>query len=100
MNAFESALLIAQLASTLPLVGLIWTIQLVHYPLFELVGEESQVDYQKEHMNRITWVVAPLMLIELVTVGLLWVLAPFDVWAIVGALLVAVIWVSTVIIQV
>ena len=100
MNAFESALLMAQLASTLPLVGLIWTIQLVHYPLFELVGEESQVDYQKEHMNRITWVVAPLMLIELVTVGLLWVLAPFDVWAIVGALLVAVIWVSTVIIQV
>ena len=100
MNTFESALVIAQLASTLPLVGLIWTIQLVHYPLFELVGEESQVDYQKQHMNRITWVVAPLMLIELVTVGLLWVLAPFDVWAIVGALLVAVIWVSTVIIQV
>ena len=100
MNTFESALLIAQLASTLPLVGLIWTIQLVHYPLFELVGEESQVDYQKQHMNRITWVVAPLMLIELVTVGLLWVLAPFDVWAIVGALLVAVIWASTVIIQV
>ena len=100
MNTFESALVIAQLASTLPLVGLIWTIQLVHYPLFELVGEESQVDYQKQHMNRITWVVAPLMLIELVTVGLLWVLAPFDVWAIVGALLVAVIWASTVIIQV
>ena len=38
MSTLETILLIAQLASTLPLVGLIWTIQLVHYPLFELVA--------------------------------------------------------------
>lgn len=100
MNSLETILLVAQLASTLPLVGLIWTIQLVHYPLFELVGEETQVDYQKAHMSRITWIVAPLMLVELVAAGGLWLLAPADPWAIAGGVLVAITWASTALIQV
>ena len=100
MDTLESALLIAQLASTLPLVGLIWTIQVVHYPLFGLVGEDSQADYQKAHMRRITWIVAPLMLVELTCAGLLWVLEPGDPWAIAGAVLVGIIWASTAVIQV
>ena len=100
MSTLETILLIAQLASTLPLVGLIWTIQLVHYPLFELVGEDTQVAYQKAHMSRITWVVAPLMLIELVAAGGLWLFSPTDPWTIAGAVLVAIIWVSTALIQV
>ena len=100
MTTLETILLIAQLASTLPLVGLIWTIQLVHYPLFELVGEDTQIAYQKAHMSRITWIVAPLMLVELVAAGGLWLFSPTDPWAIAGAVLVAIIWVSTALIQV
>ncbi len=41
--------------------GLIWTIQVVHYPLFALVGQESWLRYEAEHQRRITRVVAPLM---------------------------------------
>ena len=33
-----SALLAAHAAATWALVGLIWTVQVVHYPLFALVG--------------------------------------------------------------
>ena len=100
MTTLETILLIAQLASTLPLIGLIWTIQLVHYPLFELVGEDTQAAYQKAHMSRITLVVAPLMLVELVAAGGLWLVAPTDPWTIAGAVLIAIIWVSTALIQI
>ena len=99
-DSIENWLLISQLASTLPLVGLIWTIQLVHYPLFEVVGEETQLEYQKRHMSRITWVVGPLMLVEILAATGLWMLAPADPWALSGAVLVAIIWTSTALIQV
>ena len=59
-------------AATWALVGLIWTIQVVHYPMFAGVGEERFKDYSREHNRRITWIVAPLMLAELVTAYLVW----------------------------
>ena len=57
--------LMAQLASTLPLVGLIWTVQIVAYPLFARVGAAEFVAYHATHSRQITFVVAPLMLVEL-----------------------------------
>ena len=51
-------------------------------------------------MRRITWVVAPLMLVELATAILLVVLAPLDVLAIIGLALVILIWTSTTCIQI
>jgi hypothetical protein len=56
---------LAQLASTLPLVGLIWLIQIVSYPLFARVGAEAFARYHAGHTTLITLVVAPLMLVEL-----------------------------------
>ena len=52
------------------MTGLIWVIQLVHYPLMARVGEASWVDYQRSHMSRISWIVAPVMLIEAASCGL------------------------------
>lgn len=63
----ESLLFLGQLASTLPLVGLIWTIQVVHYPLFGAVGEPGFIGYHARHSTRISVVVIPLMLMELAT---------------------------------
>lgn len=51
-------------AVTLVLVGLIWTVQVVHYPLFARVGPDAWVAFHAAHVERITWVVAPLMLAE------------------------------------
>lgn len=72
MTAIE--LLFLHLALTWALVGLIWTVQLVQYPSFALVGEAEFAAYHKYHSTRISWVVAPLMGGELLTgVALFWI---------------------------
>lgn len=53
------------------LTGLIWTIQLVHYPGFALIGDAESKNYQQQHTRRIAWLVIPLMLAELCFSGLL-----------------------------
>jgi hypothetical protein len=57
--------------ATVALVGLIWTIQLVHYPLFAAVGREGFPAYEAAHARRITPLVGTLMLVELLTAALL-----------------------------
>ena len=61
----EQLVLLAQIGSTFPLVGLIWTIQCVHYPLFAHIDEVKFAAYHQHHTQRITWMVLPLMLVEL-----------------------------------
>ena len=56
------SLLFVQLATTLPLCGLIWTIQIVHYPLFSAVGNDAFSAYHIEHSRSISLVVVPLYL--------------------------------------
>ena len=50
--------------------GVIWVIQIVHYPSFHFVEKELYTAFQKFHMNRISIIVIPIMLAELIT-GLL-----------------------------
>lgn len=61
------SVLLLHIGTTLVLVGLIWTIQVVHYPLFNRVGSAAFPAYESAHMQAITTLVAPLMLVELVT---------------------------------
>jgi len=57
---------LANLVVAAALGGLIWTIQVVHYPLFALVGAEGWLRYEAEHQRRITRVVLPLMVANVV----------------------------------
>ena len=57
-------LLVIHTAITWALVGLIWTVQGALYPLFQNVGDREFVAYHGRHMAMITWVVGPLMLLE------------------------------------
>ena len=89
--------------ATLAMFGAIWIVQLVHYPLFSGVGEAGWATYEAQHQARITWVVAPLMVLELVTAVWLVFDRPLFVpsWAaLLGVLLVGVIWLSTAFVQV
>jgi hypothetical protein len=52
---------LANLTVAAALLGLILTIQLVHYPLFVLVGMDEWPQYGAEHRRRITWLAGPLM---------------------------------------
>lgn len=100
-------LLWSHLAATWALVGLIWTIQVLQYPIFAKVGESAFGGYHAAHSARITVIVLPLMLWELASAVLLVsaVAAPISTsiplsarWL--GLALVAVIWISTFALQV
>ena len=95
-------LLLTHVAATLTMFGVIWMVQLVHYPLFRHVGAADYETYQAEHMRRITWIVGPAMTLELGTAVAL-VVAPggVPVWqARVGLGLVVFIWATTGLVQV
>lgn len=46
-------LALVHVVATWFMVGLIWTIHFVHYPLFAFVGEDTYVAFQAEHVERI-----------------------------------------------
>ncbi len=98
-----SWLVLAHVFATLTMFGVIWVVQLVHYPLFAGVGADGFADYEAAHQARITFVVLPAMLLELGTaLALVW-LRPEAVpgWlAWTGLGLVGVVWVSTAVVQV
>lgn len=95
-------LLVLHAALTWVLVGLILTVQLVHYPLFARVGVAGYAAYQREHVTRITGLVAPLMGAELGT-GVWLALRPppavpaASAWL--GLALTGLIWLSTALVQ-
>lgn len=98
--------LLLHLVVTAFLCGLIWVVQLVHYPLFDRVDRSGFAAFEAEHSRRITWIVAPAMLLEAVT----------GAWLLLGAmrgggvldpaaaatnlLMIALVWLSTATIQV
>ena len=91
-------ILLFNFASAWMMVGLIWLIQLVHYPLFAFVGRDAFVSYAAQHVRRITFLVAPIILIELATSIALFSFRPpvVHMWlVVVGMILVAVVWIST-----
>jgi hypothetical protein len=101
LNGWE--LLAAHAVCTWFMVGLIWFVQIVHYPLMAGVGADGFVVYSREHQRRTTWVVAAPMLLEGLTAGLLsaahptWLDSP--AWLL-GLALLALIWFSTALWQV
>ena len=94
-----------QLGSTLALFGLIWFVQIVHYPLHALVGPVEFPRYEAEHATRTGYIAAPLMILELATTAaiLLPRFRPPSVPALgawLGFVLVLLLWLSTFFIQV
>lgn len=59
----NDCLLGAQALASGVMCGLIWFVQVVHYPLFGHVHGDA-TDYALEHQRRTPWVVIPPMLVE------------------------------------
>lgn len=96
-------LFLTHLTATLFMVGVIWFVQIVHYPLFDRVGPSVFTAYSDAHSRLTTYVVGPPMLLELSTGVLLLVFRPANVPAAmlwVGLALIIVIWLSTTFLQV
>ena len=90
-------------ASTWFMVGLIWLIQMVHYPLFGYVGKKEFGTFHKKHKILITPVIGIVMIVELVTAVIIIFQIPKGIpnWmAIVGIILLGVVWFSTLLLQI
>ena len=61
------ALLLAQCFATWAMTAVIWFVQLVQYPSFARVDLASFAEFHAFHSTRITWIVAPLMILEALT---------------------------------
>jgi len=87
-------LLLVHAATTFFMVGVIWFVQIAHYPLFSRVGEAAFPEYERQNTRRTTWVVAMPMLIELGTaIATAWYIGGALAWC--GLALLVVVWVST-----
>lgn len=95
--------LVISAVATWAMVGLIWTIQLVHYPMLATYSAVAPATAAGDHQRRISWVVGPLMAAEGVTALILLVDRPetmpiWSAWA--AAALLGVALASTVMLQV
>ena len=95
-------LLVLHLVATAYMAGVLWTIQLVHYPLYAFAERARFGDMMREHIRRIAWTVMPAMFVEAGTGIALLVDPPQGVpraWLIAGLALIAVAWISTLAVQ-
>lgn len=81
------------------MTGVIWFVQIVHYPLMGKVGPERFKEYEKSHTWLTTWVVAPQMVVELGTGVWLWLLDFYNPGHWINVALLGVIWLSTFLLQ-
>jgi hypothetical protein len=95
-------LLVAQAVASGMMAGIIWFVQVVHYPLFaDVRGLESSA-YARENQRRTSLVVLPPMLVEAAAAGWLAVSPPPAIGrgaALAGLVLVALLWLSTLAVQ-
>ena len=82
------------------LTGVIWTIQIVHYPSFHYIDKISFTNFHHFHERRISIIVMPLMLIELTTSTALYINNMSSIVFALNLLIVVLIWCSTFFIQV
>ncbi len=90
------------LVTTLFMTGLIWFVQIVHYPLMASIEKASFVSYELRHRRLTTYIVFLPMLLELLSsFALVFYPSAFiREWeAVLGALMVSLIWLSTAFLQ-
>lgn len=73
------------LVTTFYFIGLIWIIQIVHYPLFAYVGTTEFTLYHSEHGKRISTILGlPVLLTLLSALWMFWQRpAPVPLWAVI-----------------
>lgn len=79
---------------------LIWVVQLVHYPSFQFIDKEQFADFHIHHTRSISFIVLPLMLLELGIAAVLVLQHGFHWTYLIPLIMVLLIWASTFLIQV
>lgn len=95
------SILLLNTFSSIFLCGLIWMVQLVHYPFFLRADRTQFTDHIRFHGFRISFIVLPVMITELISSILLTLYATeFQTIHLLGLIVVIMIWVSTFLLQV
>jgi hypothetical protein len=69
MTPTQLVVLLVQTAAAWYMVGFIWTMQILHYPLFDKVGRDPLAAYETEHTRRFGFLVGPgIVLVALTAV--------------------------------
>jgi hypothetical protein len=55
---------VAQVIASVGMFGVIWIVQVVHYPLMRFAAGPEFSSFETAHRLRISWVVGPLMAVE------------------------------------
>ena len=87
--------LIIHIISTSIMVGVIWVIQLVHYPSFKYVNESDYIIFQKYHMSNISYIVFPVMFTELITALIILFFGEKSLFFVLSLICLFLIWVIT-----
>ena len=91
-----TVIFLINLFSSLFLCGLIWLVQMVHYPIFHRLDKNEFINHMEFHQKRISYIVVPLMITELVTSGVLsFISEQFQILHISGLILVLLVWMAT-----
>ena len=81
------------------LLGLILVIHFVHYKSFNFIDIEKFVEFHKFHTKNISFLVIPLMIIEVV-ISIIICYFYFSILSLINLSLVALIWITTFLLQV
>lgn len=92
-------LMMIQLAVCLLLTGLIWTIQIVHYPAFLYVGKNEFPAFEAFHVKAISVLVMPLMLAEVLLAAQAFLRMPSNLYYNVSLACLVGIWLCTLLIS-
>ena len=88
-------LLMIHIISTSIMVGVIWVMQLVHYPSFKYVKESDYIIFQKYHMSNISYIVFPVMFTELITALIILFFGEKSLFFVLSLICLFLIWVIT-----
>jgi hypothetical protein len=95
---FAALLFMVNFAVTWFLVGMIWFVQLIHFPLYKAAAEKDAAAFEKAHTGLMIQLMFPMMIVELVTATLLLLYRPGRMTAgevLFGLILIAGIWLAT-----
>jgi hypothetical protein len=98
----QHLILVAQLSASAFMAGVIWLVQLAHYPLFAVVEGDHSTGRFRANQRRTATVVMPPMLVEGITAALVALAPPPGVGrpaALAGLALVGLLWLSTALVQ-
>lgn len=96
-DPIDAIILIAQLISSLSMLGIVGFVHIVQYPMLALVPSSGREEFEKRYCDKAGLIIAPLMIVEALSALYFTIYSPFkfSLLSISGLAIVALIWAIT-----